>query len=309
MKRIILFLLASLALASPAMAQMCSTNAGNAPYDIVITWTDFWDQGVNGFNWDVRINGVNWAEYGAQRLDGGGCLHQCLPIQFVAKTSNIRIENVVTGGNASGWKCSQITQVVGHDEGPINNAKKERARVVAERFTTAETVFLVSIIPLCTTGVGAQIPCAIALGGSFFTNRMALVQQKIIEDPWDDNYMEPYDGRDWPSDEEAGAVYGDSPEMNNAVWYVKGAIVMADFIYVESNRASSCEMANADCAEMHRDRVRWGLGRLADYMDGGANELWNAAWNVEQQGGDAGLVSWLRETASASNDAAQEYRQ
>lgn len=296
--------------ASPAAAQICGTNAGNQPGDIVQTWTDFWDQGENGFNWDVRINNESWNRYGGvNRLDGGGCLHQCLPLQFVARTANVWIENVVTSGNASGWKCSQITQIVGHQEPPVSNRKKDRARIVVERFNTAETVFMLSIIPLCTTGIGGQIPCVVAMGGAFFTNRMAMVQNQIIADPWDDNFMLPYDGRDWPSDEEIGAVYGDDPNINNSIWYIKGAIVMGDFIYVESNRASSCEMANVDCSGWHRDRVNWGLSRLADYMDGGANELWTAAWVLEQQQGDAGLVGWLREAAQASNDAAQEYRQ
>ncbi len=298
---------------SSALAQMCASNAGNSPGDIIQTWTDFWDQGVNGFSWEVYINGTPWRDYGGvtDLTASSGCLHQCKPLRFLARTSNVSISNGVTGGNASGWKCTQVVQIVGHDEGPIKAAKKAAAQRNADIFTNLGIFFGGAAVGPCTI-IPEPYACAGSMTGLAISTALAFWQTKIVQkDPWDENYLSIYDPP-WPSAEELGLSYTNDYSLNQMIGDTQGVVQMTNFILVEVDRYTSCQMANVDCVAYgvdHRAYIEWATWMLGWYLNDIGNNAWTVAWVMEQNGADPELVGNMRYFAQTGNDAGWEFQQ
>lgn len=136
-------------------------------------------------------------------------------------------------------------------------------------------------------------------------------QQKIVTDPWDPDYWQPYDAP-WPSAESLGLWYTDSGTLNNLLWYSQAIAQAADFIYVSANRASSCAMANEqDCFDWQSQRVNDGLWWLGYWMNEWGNEAWWLAWESENNGEyqNPYFVDMVRDAAWQANDAGWRYQQ
>ncbi len=312
----ILAALATLLGASSALAQMCASNAGNSPGDIVQTWTDFWDQGVNGFSWEVYINGTPWRDYGGVEdlTASSGCLHQCKPLRFLARTSNVSISNGVTGGNASGWKCAQITQIVGHDEGPIKSEKKARAIRNAEIFDAAAIVFGLVIPVSCNPVAPEPYTCTAALTGNPVSQLIAWNFRRIAQrDPWNGDYMTIDFPGPMPSAEDMGLYYTDDYYQNQAIGDVLGLIQMVTFILEEVDKYESCQMADVDCLAQGVDHAgaidavfKW---YVSYYLNDLSNNAWVIAWIAEQNGGAAETVQAWRDLAQTAGDEAAGFQQ
>ena len=175
----------------------------------------------------------------------------------------------------------------------------------ASYFNNAKIVFEVFIIPTCAAG----LPCLTSTAMTFYSDHLARELEKITIYRWDPNFLDPYNGMPWPSAESLGLSYTSDYYLNNLVGDIQGVIQMADFVYVEANRASSCDMANVDCGGWHRERVDYGLWMLGWYMNDASGNLWGVAWELEQQGADGNLVAKVREMAQVSSDSGWEYQQ
>jgi hypothetical protein len=303
-------------LSSTALASMCVWQDGNRAGDIIETAVDFWDQGTNAFHWNLYIDGISWAEYGVTRLGGDeNCLHRCLPIRFTAKVPNVYLHVDVTSGNASGWKCSLPTAIVGHDSAydrtPIPQWKKDIALANANYLASGKQFFSGVIGAACVAGISGLV-CKTAAGIVLFLDRAEQHQRRFAQDPWDPEYNQPYEGV-WPSLESLG-IYEwyptESEFMDNLAGNIQRIEFLGDFVYVTANRVSSCQMAGDwDCAEWQQWRLDWGLGQFGIELNAAAENLWGIAWVLEYNGVDPALVAQIRELASIEQWAAQGYMQ
>jgi hypothetical protein len=296
---------------------MCTWQQGNRPGDVIETAVDFFQQGDSGFHWNLFIDGISWSEYGVTRLGGGeDCLHRCLPITFTARAANVYLHVDVTSGNASGWRCSLPTAIVGHDSSfdrsPIPQWKKDIATANANYLASGKQFFSGVIGAACVAGISGLV-CKTAAGIVLFLDKAEQQQRKFAADPWDAQYNEPYDGV-WPSMESLG-IYDwyptESEFMNNLATNIQRLVFLGDFIYVTANRVSSCEMAgNWDCAQWQQWRLDWGLSQFGVWLNDAAENLWGIAWVLEYHyGADPDLVAKIRELAASEQWTAQGYMQ
>lgn|SRR5262249_31254544 len=108
-------------------------------------------------------------------------------------------------------------------------------------------------------------------------------QQGIVNDPWDDNYNQPFDPV-LPSAAELGLDYAQCTEdaLNDGcavVYYANRAIdsglaivAWGEAVHVAANRANSCREVNDPCADWQADRARIFLQNMA------ASEAETSSW-------------------------------
>ena len=185
MKLIVAALLSLILYTSAEAQQKCFVQVINNPGDVIETWVDWWDQGTSGFDGTTRINGIDWRDYGVVPLweEGSKCLHDCIHISFTAKTANVYVDVIVVSGNASGWKCRQYAQVVGHNPiviPPVNQRKKDVAIGYRNWLVSANEFFAWYSLPTCGAAMfplpGALVsfgpPCFLLGLGYYYTDRV-----------------------------------------------------------------------------------------------------------------------------------------
>lgn len=309
---ILLVILMILFFADSALAQMCSTNAGNAAGDIVEAWINFWNTGKSAITYNMTINGVEWRNYGGAiplySGNGSPCGSQCSPIRFTARTGDVIISTNVVSGNGSGWNCTQVSQVVGHEEGPVPNKKKEQAARNQETFTNLSFFFQGAMIGPCRI-ILEPYTCAGSTTGALISGLFAASFKRIREkDPWDENYLSIYDPP-WP---DIGVPWTDDWYTNQMIGATQGAVQMTDFVMVEIDRYTSCGMAGVDCVALgvnHRAYIEWGIWMLGWYLNEAGSNAWTVAYIMEQNGAESDLVNAMRYFAQTSNDAGWEFQQ
>jgi len=313
MRKVFLWAVFVLLAASEASASMCTSQPGNQAGDIMQTYIDYWDQGQGGIHWELYIDGITWQEYGATPLWGAdnSCLHQCTNIRFTAKVPNVYIHNEVSG-STGGWKCSIVAQVVGHDNSFVRTPIPQRKKDVAlenANFYRSGRQFFQGIQAGCLVLSVPKNVCSMATVVVTYLQNAETEQRKINTDPWDDYYYVPYEGY-WPSLESIGFTEAIDDRYQAGLAYNAQEIVsLGDFIYVSANRASSCDMAGADCGGWQADRAAWGVRELGYRLDDAASNLWVIAWEMEQIGAATDIVSSLRDLASISSWAGSELSQ
>lgn len=188
----------------------------------------------------------------------------------------------------------------------IDKAKKDAARRL-QFYYAGNVAFLSSIGViggLVAGPIGAAGP---AIGASVATYK-AWSWGTVVSDPWDENFQQPYYGGYWYSAEELGLWYTNYASLNNLVWVAQAIIFYTDFVYVSANRATSCQMAMADCFEWQKQRADWGLNQMA-YVQW-VSAYWHeyAAWEAEYEGADPELARKFREIAEWDRYGAEVFQ-
>ena len=151
---------------------------------------------------------------------------------------------------------------------PIPQDLKARAK---ERIRTLRTwqAGTGAALLLCSL-TGQPWPWCISLGVfglviTVETNR----QSGIVDDPWDPNYLLPYDPKfpdavGWTGDHALDQLMGSA--MYLSMW--------GDFVTVSANRANSCiQVGDLNCAAWQTDRVRYGLRTLGFWQQYAASRM------------------------------------
>lgn len=186
---------------------------------------------------------------------------------------------------------------------PINRHKKDVAKASADYFENAETFFAVVALPTCAAGL--ILPCVTAGAVGFYANRLALEQHKIVSDPFDPDYMWPYE-LTIPSAESLGMAYTDVHELNVLIYITTIIAGYGDFIYNTSNRVSSCQLAGDACRDWQQSRVDEGLRQFGGWHINGSLAL-NDIASTLQQSADADQdwmqvwIGWLGDMARVSD--------
>jgi hypothetical protein len=143
----------------------------------------------------------------------------------------------------------------------VSPAKKNAARIYRNYLDEAYGGLYAASIPTCGASIFAPyafgLGCITAGAGMFMADRMGKAQEKIINDPWDDSYYQPYDGCwDCAVDEQYAPYTGD-PDVDTIIYSKVVGLFYIAFIYVSVNRSSTCYGAGADCGGWQADRANW----------------------------------------------------
>lgn len=143
---------------------------------------------------------------------------------------------------------------------------------------------------------------------------LAVVSEKAAEvrkDPFTNDYLEPYPGGDWPNADSLGLTYTGWWWNDYPIGVAQGIAYYTDFITHEADRYTSCRQVGPDAcpdwyAQMHKDRVNWGLYMYGWYHGALAEYWWNLGAWAEQEGfsDEANVV---REVAQVTGWVEQEF--
>ncbi len=203
------------------------------------------------------------------------------------------------------WQCAATKQ-----------RKKDVAEYV-ENYTKRRGVDLLAIggalkfIPGTGTAVGNVIgPVALTLAV------YAEAAGDVRKDPFRWDFLEFYQGGEWPSAESLGMAFTGWYWNDELVGMAQGVKYYTDYITNEADRFTSCKQMGLDCpdwyADRHKENVAWGMYMFGYYHGALGDYLWNLAALVEQEGlADQDLlnytVSVFRDIASVADWAEQEY--
>jgi hypothetical protein len=138
----------------------------------------------------------------------------------------------------------------------------------------------------------------------------------VRKDPFRWDFLEFYQGGDWPSADSVGMQYTGWWWNDQLVELAQGVSYYTDYITNEADRFTSCKQMGLECpdwyADRHKENVAWGFYMFGYYHGALGDHLWNTAALVEQEGlDDPALldyaVSVLRDAASAFDYAESEY--
>lgn len=139
----------------------------------------------------------------------------------------------------------------------------------------------------------------------------------VRKDPFRWDFLEFYQGGEWPSAESLGMQFTGWYWNDQLVGNAQGLAYWTDYITNEADRFTSCKQMGLDCPEWyankHKENVAYGMWQFGWYHGALGDHLWNVAAMVEQEGLDdpallGYAVSVLRDVASMADQAEQEYQ-
>lgn len=293
--------------ASAWAQQLCFTQLGNVPADIIQFRLDWTHEGSSSFSYAPYINGSRVNDWpSAHYVDGD-------TVQYTASTYNDFIEYDIIGeGNQGGWQCRVVASIIGHVDIDvsiigIDPRKKHQAQDDQDTWRFFSEVLGDAGALSCGKLPGATaVICGIVVYktvNNFFADWIAQ-DQHIIDDPWDGNYGEApgvnvrdySDGCDSADGDLADYCRWVASLAGTATGYLEAAAVGGD--RAQSAKDSGDLSAARDRTNELNDNLRnageyitetgaaiWRLGDwAADYDSGVADFIHNVAGYIWQRG-------------------------